>query len=796
MRLSTFSSARDVEPKEADVSWGDFLRDFAPHRFDRKTKLLLPAVSPAIYAPGDQRSDDNVLALSSWWGDFDHLNEQDALDVLERIQTLGWSALAYTTWRHHEDPMRFRVVVPFTEEVRPEDWPLVWASFSDALGGHCDPKCTDLSRIYFAMYAPPGTQASNWHHVFQGSHVDPHSLRPHLEPLPGEEPPEEPTDILTRETIEAFAKILRRKSDPYQVEMGRVLSLVTKGEAFAEPGNIDNTLFKLCAVLAERFPQGDPESVGSVFALSLQLMAKRDPAYAMTSKQAAKKFAWCQDKNRKAALAKQQEASDRQKALIADAFGNGRTHPYTDEELRTLGHHPRWLVQKGRSYYTLISGQYKGPYIADEAFNVAIRDLAPAVTAGVELFTITRAGEIAPKPLGQLVREYGYVVDYVAASLSAQKSYLDEPTKTLVEAPCPLRPITPKYHPLVDEWLGLMAGIRADYLRKWIAAVTLLEVPCTALFLTGAGNTGKSLLARGLARLWVKSATPTPLQDVITGFNDALLDCPLVFADETLPTDHRGRVMNAELRQFIQERSRKLRRKYLASATMTGAARLIIAANNEEVLSTTENLSNHDISATVERYLHIPTSHDAIPFLKANQPNDWVEQDLIAQHALWLRDNLQWKSNGRFLVQSDDRALQARLATGSGVRSAVCQFLVSYLMDPGKIDNDPRGRFWIRVYKGWLYANTQALVRCWDHYVTNERCPTTGRLAAALSSLSVDGRLRLQMPDGKRPNYRQIDPTHLFAWADRAQYATREELEEALQTNTEDRVHTLRVVKG
>jgi hypothetical protein len=260
-----------------------------------------------------------------------------------------------------------------------------------------------------------------------------------------------------------------------------------------------------------------------------------------------------------------------------------------------------------------------------------------------------------------------------------------------------------------------------------------------------------------------------------------------VFADERLPTDFRGQTLNAELRHFIQATRRKLRRKYLASADLIGAARLIIAANNEEILSTTENLSNHDIGATIERYLHIPVSVDAVLYLQQIDHSRWVEDDLIAEHALWLRDNHVWTPNGRFLVQTQDRELHAKLATGSGVRSAVCQFLVGYLLDPGKVDNDPRGAGWIRIHDRKLYVNTQALVRCWDHYVTNERTPTTGRLAAAIASLSEEGRRRLTLPNGKRPNYREIDLTHLYAWAERALIATREEIDEALSRNTEDR---------
>ena len=73
-----------------------------------------------------------------------------------------------------------------------------------------------------------------------------------------------------------------------------------------------------------------------------------------------------------------------------------------------------------------------------------------------------------------------------------------------------------------------------DLLLDWIACVTVLDEPCAAIYLAGMPGVGKTLLADALARLYTLVG-PTPLADVVGPFNDKLLYCPIVLADEVLP---------------------------------------------------------------------------------------------------------------------------------------------------------------------------------------------------------------------------------------------------------------------
>ena len=782
-RVSLFRGARDNTPTPAEFTWPAFVEALLPHSFEPEdSKLACDAFSPAAF--DGLRSNDNVLGLSLFVADLDGVTDEQVAAFVAAAAARGWAMLVHSTWRHHTDPNRLRAVLPLSREVLPDEWPEVWHAINEALGGFSDPACRDPARLYFGAFAPdvPEAREAAFDHVFDGSLVDVDGL---LGTLPPPAAPDMPAAVenVSRDRLERFARVLGRKNDERSQESGAVLRLVLEGEPFAEHGERDNAIFRIAGVLAARWPTAEPAILARYFETSLEAMGEDGP----TVEDVAYKIGRAQ--RAIAAAAAERDTADTADAgqRIRDAFGTDRSTPYTPEEIATFPPQ-RWIVQKGRAFYTLVGGAYRGPYVSEEAQNAIVRDLSPAVTAGVELFTITAQGERLTKSLARLVHDYGFVGADVAVSLVEQRAYFDEESRTLVEAPLPLRKLTPRFHKVIDEWLEALGGASAHLLKAWIANVTRLEVPCTALFLTGHKHTGKTLLPEGLSRLWSVLGFPTPLEDVLgRDFNDAQLRCPLVFADERLPTDHRGRVLNAELRHYIQARRRPLRRKFMPNADMIGAVRLIISANNEEILSTSENLSNHDIGAIVDRYLHVVCCVEAFELLANTDSSAWVDGDMIAEHALWLRDVSTWVPNGRFLVHAEDNALHARLVSSTGVRSAVLQFCVCYLMDPGPLDAHARGQYWIRTHNGRLCVNTQALVRCWRTYVENEFCPPTGLLSAAIAALATDERVRLGIPGGARPNYRVIRTETLIAWALDKGFATGEEILDALSQDTEQR---------
>lgn len=782
MKLSLFAHAKDAFPRHWECTWDEFCRDFGPHKLvdDTTNKERLPAFSPAEYPDGVRRSKDTVIRVHLLVLDIDEGSDEDLAAFLDRAE--GLSALVCSTFSRGVKPgARARVIMPLSRPVRREEWPTFWELQHRLFDGIGDEHCSDPNRIYFGCFAPRSKADEAFFEVFDGQAfpVDELLTTP-LAELPVLATAKRALVPVSEEQLLRMAKNLAKKDD----DLGVALKKVCLGEIFAEPGNRDNTIFTLAGAIARRYPDGDSGMIASYFARSLDLMKRVDDD-CPTVENVEYKIRRAQDSIRQTVVEGEQAKVSERRKRVQEAFRGARSEPYTAEEL-TAFNDPMWVVQHGGSYYFFVAGEYRGPYAETDAGNAALKLLAPAGEV-VDLYRLTPRGEIQKKTANQLVAEYGTVADAVQLDLRAQKSTFDVNASVLTEAPCPRRQIAAVFHPEIDEWLRIAAGPQYEVLKTWMACVTNLSMPCVALFLTGAKDTGKSLIALGLSRFWTTDG-PTTLVEAFSAFNENLARSPLCFADEQLPKDFKGYAKNGELREHIQARTRPYNRKYIPNTKLIGCTRTIIAANNEDILRTQENLSVNDIGAIVDRYLHIPMSPSAIEYLNRVDTSGWVDRDQIAEHAAWLRDNHVWKPEGRFLIKIKDEQLTRTYATQSGDRSAVCQWLVSYLLNPRVFHDDAKGRMLVQVNKGRLCVNTQGLVLCWELYVGNEKCPTTGRLSSALAALSVSGvRVKLNNELGSPTNYRVIDMANLSVWAKNNGYGTEEELLEALVEDTKTR---------
>jgi hypothetical protein len=281
------------------------------------------------------------------------------------------------------------------------------------------------------------------------------------------------------------------------------------------------------------------------------------------------------------------------------------------------------------------------------------------------------------------------------------------------------------------------------------------------------------------------------MEQAIGDFNSALAHCPLVFADETVPRDFRGRGRTGEIREFIQAESRPYKRKHLPDSTLKGAARVVIAANNKGLLEGEDNLTANDVEAIVGRILHIDatTNRKAAEFLATQRTwaEGWVDADLIARHALWIVENVERPENPpRFLVNSPASRLHHALTTNTVMGSAVAHWLVSFLLNPGKLrDGSPAGTsaHLVRVYDGILHVNPRAITDHWDTYPTNlprERA-TAKAVSQGVRSMSPSTeRFSIGGVPGftnyNRPKFYTIRTEALCEWASSTGFASSEEI--------------------
>lgn len=787
MKVSLFRHARDNDPIVRDYSsWEAFSKDIGPHE-SRSSKLLCPAVSPAVYGPGDTRANENVIRFDFGSLDLDKLTIEQADHVLETIAP--YTYVAYSTYSYFKrlPLLSFRVFFELSRPVHPEEWPDFWRALVALTGDYADASCKDLSRLYFGPFCPAKDDPSeHWVKRNQGHPLDVDDLLGNPPPLPTPKAKAASTSVLSRGAFEGYGKRLSKNSTPYLADQGSRLVAIAKGESFATLGERDAIAFKLCNRLVDAFPDYDPDPIAEFFRPSLDLMARLHPEDHLTVEDIARKLSTIQTTRHKEKTTKKADEDTKKRVRIKLAFGSDRVEVYKPDELPPEDF---YYVQRGKDYYVWADGSYRGPYVKDEFYAQSLVLLSPAP---VPLLDIGPKGGITFKPIPTLMRDHGVAANKSIVDLTAETTIFEPKTRTIIEAPCPLRKdLEPKFNQEVDTWLRKLGGLLAHELLCWVAHVTDLKRPSVALLLTGCPDAGKSFLPLCLARLWGHKQ-PTPLDKAMGSFNSMIADCPLIFADEYLPTDMRGELRLKELRNFIQAVVRPYSRKFKSEADLIGAIRLVIAANNIDLISTREALGINDIKALSERFLSVHVGQDAADYLSTCDTHMWLETDAVAKHALWLRDNYQWVPVGRFAIRSSSNAFALGLATKAGLASALCRWVCCFLVEPHKL-GIRNNTLWVRVKSGRVMLHVKGLLDMWDAYLPGPS-PHISTLRRAIAAIST-GRTRIKDGNDQLQNYRLVDIAALKAWAmDHDEFISEADIDKALVKETAIKTHLKSVV--
>lgn len=787
LRFTSFNSVYDRTIIPRDEPWGDLVALFmAGHNTEVQDKMQAPIYSPAEWRKGARRTKKDVVRVAFGVLDIDKVSEDDYLSILHRLASTEY--VTYSTWSHgraaKSHRVAARIVVRLSRPVEVREWPTFWDRMNIFAGGLADPSCKDESRIYFmpACPAPDAPQAFCDHNEGQPLDVD-GLLASASIILP--ERPGVATEV-TEAHINALAARLKRSTSNAMQGVGYRLTKMLQGREYAKPGERDSVSFLMACTMVEEWPHGDPEVMAEFFRPSLLSMAERD-SDCLTVEDVAEKMTRHQNNVLAEETEKKATAEEDQRRVVQGLLGEGRAD-YTEAELEgwakefgteRAGLDSLWVLQKGTAYFVFIDGTYRGPY-GKEELPAVCRDLftpIPNVTVMTE-----SQGKLSPMGAAEIMIKYGTVLDQFEASMVIPRTQYYAAERRLVEAVCPQRDLPPVFSPVVDGWLRLIGGEQYETLLDWMACVTDLSQPCAALYFEGVPGAGKTLFAEGISRIWGTSG-PTPLASAMSSFNSAIQRCPLLIADEQVPEDFMGRAQTRALRQIIQSHQIPLRRKFMPETTLNGSIRLVITANNQELLTSNEHLTRDDIRAIVERIVHVRAGEEARLYLEGLSVDDLrglVHDDAIAKHAHWLRANRIVRPSGRFLVTGNNQALARSLTVNSGLRGSVCHWLVAYLLEPNKLESINAGTEYVRRGPEGLLVTAQGVGRYWSLYETNTMPPTVSRVSRALEGLaeSVTVRQLHTLAEGGTTvaNFFRIDLENLVVWAEEHGFADRDSI--------------------
>lgn len=724
--------------------------------------------------PKEPRENAAVTKIDALALDIEDHSDESVREALRKLS--GIEHLIYTTHRHGSDVAggldRLRVILPLSEYLLPEEYPKAWKAFNESVGGINDSQTKNIARLHYLPSTFDITKAGVRHSPGRWLSLD---------------------DLKTK-TPSLLERVRRRlkaikNTDPLADAARRL----AKDQPFANEGTRHSTALLLTQWIGYRYQELSEQDLEQLFKKSLACM----PDFPFGDV-----FRTYTDMVTK--IGKQRQAMQ----------ARDSRYDYSDDDLqRVYDEHPdwsrkvleqivtkqswdtlneirkRWIVQRdGVCWFLQKDGTYS-PAISTKDVQLAISiHLGPTPVPTV---TITEKG---PKPVNRdlIFSRHAALASRVVADLTRQYTIYESETQTLREAVCPLRKcLKPVYGKQINSWLKRLAGENYEKILDWMAtAPDLTQILC-AIYFDGVSGSGKTLFAYGIARLWT-DGPPAEIGEVIKGFNEELVRCPVVLADEEIPKD-KYQDATAVLRSMLSTTSRSFKRKHRGPAELIGAVRLILAANNEFLLQPPSVTTRYDTLAIAERFLEIEAAPPARNYLKGIRKDErerWAQRG-IAEHALWLQANHIIKSKGnRFVVEGNVGKMHRGLTTRTKWNALCYEWLVNYLMSDTEVPEIISG--FVECMDGDLYVCNHALIHGWALHLRTREDPSTAKINAALRAISDDTKKQLRRRN-KRYKYYRVDLDYLYAWAETEAVGDREAIEarirrESLKAVEEDEI--------
>lgn len=674
-------------------------------------KNSAPLFGPYDLTPGGTRKNESVTGFDFGVLDFDGPRHSgfapdETLAILERLA--GYDCHVATSHSNRAERATFRATLRLARRVAPSDWPAVWgmlrAEFPES-----DPHDSALAQAYFLPCYAPGREADFWAVRFEGSPWDPDGV-PVVAPVAVGAPLTADAAPLPREALDRLIKRFRASVDTTEHSLGTALLAVRQGVAFAQPGARDNTLFAIVLALVTAFPNIDYPTLLSTLSLSLAATFPEGPAVDLAGKlDRARKFR----KDSNAAVVNPNPETELPAAQIETVFAS----------LGVSGPLKHLVLQRDTDYWVAsYSDRYGLQYVPAKRDSLAKQAADKWGFAGVRLFTI-EGDRTRKMRIDEIVDRYGTPIESLARSFCIERPEvrIDGATRELVIPAAKRRILKGDFNPEIHDWLVKLGG---ETILDWICLALDPSEQLAALVLIGAPGTGKSLLAKEIAKVWTPDAPPS-LASAFGNFNSELCRCPILLSDEDIPRDLKGRVRTAEIREIIQRGRHPINAKYQTTSHLEGFPRVVITANNDTVLDFGADALTADDLAALQQRIHVIRVHpDCARILAAADVKRWIETEAIGRHAMWIAETRGTERVGRFGLKVNKSSVTS---TVFGLRGAILEWLCKFFSAPGRVRTSTavdRGRGVIRL-------RLQDLEQAWSAYSDQPR-PTTHRLSRAL----------------------------------------------------------------
>ena len=422
-----------------------------------------------------------------------------------------------------------------------------------------------------------------------------------------------------------------------------------------------------------------------------------------------------------------------------------------------------------------LADEYVGPKLRGDLW-LACRDLWK--DDGPDVYRPAKSGPVRMSA-DDLAERYAESVDRVVHDTNAEGPRIEARTLILPAAVIVAEPV---YHAPIASWLA--AYDPSGHLEDWIAIVTDLSYAAPALWLTGEGGIGKSLLAAGLAKIW--GAVPTPMARAFADFNDSLLRCPLVEAAEELPRNHRGYQDVEKLKDLITETERKINEKHKPIRDVLGAVRVVLSSNNTNLIRNSADLTAEDARALADRFVHLHVTPEHATRIRAQLPppkviqDHWIDGGRMAEHALWLAANRAVPFGPRLRMRPHAEGLRQMFVTQPGAGFAVCAAVYAWIVQAARAVEGGQHR----PGEGWAWHGGRA---CASALAVLGRMPDDAKRP---SRRSIGQTLRRFSPTSERVSVRTpegvvklwpVDTAAIMAWAESEGWGDPDELTRAIK---------------